>query len=338
MQMLGWFQILLKKIKKMKEFPLRLSFSSMNTLQECERKFQLEKLLAQPVDKEESVHFSFGKGYGAGVQAYLVTRNKEYSLFQCWLNYSPVIEDDKKNQWSCLNALEKSFRALDNLLNEYEVAIFDNKPAVELSFRLNINETKYFVGHIDVVLKNRFSGKYFVMEIKSTGLQLLDLKPLYQHSGQALGYSIALDTIVGKELSNYGILYFVLQLPAWNAIDKRAVKTHVLPFTKTLVDRLNWFVSLGLDVQHLEAMQAINIFPKRHSACMRFNRVCPHFGTCSLQNFDIPKKFEEDPIDYQFTFELDDLIQNHVDRIALLTENKKTMISLESTTTVKEVA
>ena len=293
---------------------LRLSYSSLNLLHECERKFQIEKLLAGPEDKEESAHFSFGKAVGAGVATYLVTRNKDQALFQCWLAYWPVVESDAKSQVTAAAAMMGAFNALDSLLVLYEVAEFNGQPAVELSFKLDINSTKYFVGHIDVVLRHKVTGKYFILEVKTTALQLLDLKAAYANSGQALGYSIALDKIVGEKLSTYGVLYFVVQLPSWNAT-QFLCKYHTFEFPKTLVDRLNWFVSLGLDVQHLEAMEQMNIFPKRGNSCIKFNKTCRHFGVCSLQNFDAPKEQKEDPIEYTFTYDLEELIEEHINRI-----------------------
>lgn len=297
--------------------PLRLSYSSLNTLKECERKFQLDKLLATPLQKEESAHFSFGRALGAGVATYLATRNRDLALYECWLNYWPVVEMDTKSQWRALLYLEGAFQNLDTLLGSYEVAEFQGAPAVELSFKLNINEQKYFVGHIDVVLRHRATGKYFVLEVKTTGYQLLDLKPMYMHSGQAVGYSIALDRIVGEQLSTYGVLYFVVQLPHANAVDLKA-KYHVFNFPKTLVDRLNWFVTLGLDVQHLEAMEKLNIFPKRGDACLKFGRPCYHFGTCSLQDFDKPRVREPDDTQYTFEYQLEELIEDHINRISQL--------------------
>jgi len=292
-----------------KIIPIRLSHSTLETLNNCERKFQLDKLL-QGGRKDESEHTVFGRAYGVGIAAYLVSQDSDRALFEAWLAYWPELETEKKNIPRLMAALEASFVAADTLLMEYEVATFNDKPAVELSFRLNINERYYFVGYIDLVLRNRFTGIYYVLDAKHTGLQLYDLEPLYKHSGQTLGYSVALDRIVGSELSSYGVLYFVAQLGK----DFKA-KTHVLPFAKTLLDRLNWFVTLGMDVKHLEMMAELNIYPKRHNGCLRFNKPCIYFGTCHLHSLDTPKVQEEDTIEYDFVYDLDDLIESHLDRI-----------------------
>lgn len=295
------------------QHPLRLSHTSLELLHTCERKFQLEKLLISEVERGESAHLIFGKAWGAGVQSYLVHQDRDRAIFDCWLAYWPEEEiEGKKSEARALIALMRSFLALDTLLLEYELVSFQDKPAIELSFRLDIDEGYYFVGYIDAVLRNRFSGTYVVFEAKTTGLNLLDTSPLYKNSGQALGYSIALDQIVGQEVSDYGVLYFVCQLGK----DLDQAKIYPLVFDKTLLDRFNWFLTLGLDVKHLKEMAELNVYPKRGDSCLQFMRPCPHFGICHLHAFDRLKKIEKDEIEYQFTYQLDDVITNHLQRMS----------------------
>lgn len=292
--------------------PIRLSYSSLETLNVCERKFQIEKLLVNDFQKEESAHTLFGKAFGAGVQSYFQHQDQDKALFDCWINYYPEEEiEGKKTVMRSLIALQKCFPSLDNLLMEYELVSFEGKPAVELSFRLDIDEEYYFVGYVDLVLRHRFTGQYVVLDIKTTGLNLLDLSPLYKNSGQALGYSITLDQIVGHELSEYGVIYLVAQLGKTLA----DCKLHTYPFDKSLLDRLNWFITLGLDVERLKRMHQLNSFPMRGSSCLQYMRPCRHFGTCNLKVFDRPKEPEEDLIDYQFIYQLDDVIEDHLRRI-----------------------
>lgn len=295
---------------------LRLSFSSLEQLNSCERKFQLEKLLSNP-KREDSVHLWFGRAFGAGVAEYLSTGSKDRALFVAWMEYDSSLEKDRKSKYSCIYYLLQSFSHLETLLQTFEVPEFHGKPAVELSFRLNINAEKYFVGHIDVVLRHKVTGIYYVLEVKTTSSRLLDLDPEYRHSVQTVGYSTALDAIVGKKLSSYGVVYFVCQMPQWNAVENIA-KFHTMPYIKTLTDRLEWFVQLGMDVQRIEQMEQLNIFPRRSKSCTAYGRVCPHFGTCHLKNYDIPAPFEPDEIQYQYTFDLEEIIADHIERISNL--------------------
>jgi len=263
------------------------------------------------MEKEETEHLSFGKAYGVGVASYLMYQDPDRALFDAWLAYWPQIETEKKNQPKCFNAIQASFAYLDTLLQDYELVSFNGKPAAELSFRLDIDDGYYFVGHIDAILRHRYSGQHVVLECKHTGSELHDIDPLYKNSGQAVGYSIALDQIVGHELSSYGVLYFVAQIGRGFT-----PKISTLVYDKTLHDRLNWFITLGLDVKHLKEIRTLGIFPMRGQACMSFNRPCSAFGTCNLFSQDIPKEIEQDDIEYQFTYKLDDLIQNHIKRIS----------------------
>ena len=290
---------------------IRLSHSAMEGFLLCERKFQLDRLLVGAPAKEEYATTVFGKSFGVGVASYLIHQDADKALYEAWLAYFPVLEEKMRSEMSALFCLIAAFPKLDNLLLDWEVAIFQGKPAVELSFRLNINETCYYVGYVDVVLRNRWTGKYAIFEVKTTGLGLVDLDPLYKNSGQALGYSIVLDKIAGEEEAEYDVIYFAAQLNSKTPFD---VRIHTLPYPKTLRDRLDWFITLGMDVQRLEQMLEYDIFPKRGGSCLQYMRPCPHLGTCNLRALDQYKEFEEDTIPYQFIYQLDDIIADHIKR------------------------
>ena len=139
-----------------KVIPIRLSHSTLETFNRCERLFQLEKLLATDSVREESEHLSLGSAFGVGVASYLVHQDKVKALYDTWLAYWPEIETDKKSVPHVILAMEKSFPVLDTLLRDYEVLTFNGKPAVELSFRINVTEKYYFVGYIDCRNTGRF--------------------------------------------------------------------------------------------------------------------------------------------------------------------------------------
>lgn len=297
-----------------KIIPIRLSHSALDTLQECERKFQLSRLLVDPNTKEESEHTVFGRAYGVGVATYMTMQDSDQAIFQAYLAYWPEIESDKKNQAMMVGALLSAFPILDTLLMEYEIAFFNGRPAVELSFRLDITDELYFVGYIDLVLRNRSTGIYSVWDAKSTGLQLLDLSPLYQYSGQVLGYSVALDRIVGEPVASYDVGFIVAQL---DSRTQKAKKTHLMTWSKSLMDRLKWFLTLAMDAKRIEQMQETGHWPMRAHSCLSYNRPCRYFGTCHLHSLDVEREREEDKIKYDFHYKLDDLIQDHIARMPL---------------------
>lgn len=298
---------------------IRLSHSAIDTFLTCERMFQLDRLLVGASDKQDYPATVFGKSFGEGVSTYLLTQDQDLALFAAWKAYTPILEDDKRTEEIALNLLMAAFPTMDSMLLDWEVASFNNKPAVELSFRLNnlgsdnSGHNIYFVGYVDVVLRNKWTGRYAILENKTTGLGLHDIDPLYKNSGQALGYSIVLDKIAGEKNSEYDVLYLVGQLNSRTS-GGFAPTIHLKEYPKTLQNRLNWFISLGMDVNRLEQMLELSVFPLRGGSCLQYMRPCRHFGTCSMQALDEYKVIEEDKIDYQFVYDLKELIEDHIHR------------------------
>lgn len=290
--------------------PLRLSYSTFNLLHGCERKFQLIKLLKSDEQDTEAPQFSYGHCFGDGVAEYLKTGDMDWAVYSAWMSYWPIMEDMKRSQWLAINAVIQAKDKLDRIRKEWEVATFNGKPAAELSFRLNINDWCYFVGYIDAVLKHKATGHYAVLEVKHTTSILNDLLPLYKNSGQALGYSIVLDKIANQPLGEYALFYFVGQMKK-----PHEPLYHTFEWKKSLLDRLNWFLTLGMDVERLQRMIELGLFPMRGGHCISYNKVCPFFGTCGLHSFDTPATRDPDTTPYQFTYSLDEIIADHLARV-----------------------
>lgn len=307
------------------EARVRLSNSTMALIRSCERKFQKAKLLRTRAPREESPALSFGKGYGAGVQHYLVLRSSGVAIseaiaaaqYVAWLSYFPSLEDDRRFQERMLELLTKAVPFLEARLEEWEVATFNGKPASELSFNLNISPRYYYVGYIDLVMRHRDSGRYAIVDIKSTSLTAQDLRPYYRNSDQGVGYSIVLDAIVGKELAAFDVSYWATQLPGAKS-ELFNPKHHELTFPYTIKDRFDWFLKLYLDVNYITALEQMTAYPKRGQSCMSYNRVCNFYTECNEVALDEPQVYEPDTIEYDFNFELSDLLANHQARLEKL--------------------
>lgn len=294
--------------------PYRLSESTLNLFNACERKFQLIRMLNTGSSEYTSSPATVrGNALGAGVQMYLLTGDMDRALAAAWLAYWPDLEN--RPELSCartLNNLRAAQAQLDAIRERYEVAVFDGKPAIELSFRLDTHTRWYDVGYIDVVMWDKKLKMFVVFELKTTGYNMLDLRPLYKNSSQALGYSIVLDKIAGSEQNRFGVVYLVIR-------DKRSdpvPDVYLFEFPKTLTDRLRWFVTLGLDIERLERLSALGIFPMRGNSCVRFNRPCQFFGSCHMTSWDDdPRTVPPDTIEYQFRYNLQELIDSHLARV-----------------------
>lgn len=300
--------------------PLRLSFSTNNMLTGCDRKFQLVKLLESKERDDEAPQFPYGHAFGDGAVEYLRTGDMTSALWVAWRAYEPDISDFKRTVWFALNAVEQAKPTLDAIRKDWEIADFGGKPAAELSFKLIVNDWCYFVGYIDAVLRHKRDGHLAVFECKTSTSNLNDLTPMYKNSGQALGYSIVLDRIAEQELGKYSLFYFVGQMKK-----PHQPQYHMYEWKKTLLDRLNWFLTLGLDVERLQRNIELGIFPMRGNHCLSYNRQCEFFGTCNLHSFDVPKVRPPDEVQYQFVYTLDELVKQHLDRLKPVVEEETTL-------------
>jgi hypothetical protein len=251
----------------------------MDVLNRCDREFQIERLLTGQRTRVDSPFFSRGHSFGKGVQIYLLTGDMDLALYHAWLDYYPDLEDPPKvTLIRTLHALLCAQQSLDELRDKYEVVSFKAKPAIELGVRFIIDETYYYVGFIDLVLRNRETGLYCILEVKYTG-SWLDVDGMFMNSGQGISYSICLDQIVGQKLNDYAVLYFICQD---SKPKPQEIQFHIKEYNKTLKQRLTWFVTLGMDVERIKNMSELNILPLRSKSCLRFNKLCPYFGTCQL--------------------------------------------------------
>lgn len=296
--------------------PYRLSDSTMDTLNLCERRFHLDRMVANTERdvqaRQGSPETVRGHAFGVGVQSYMLHGDIDLALYETWQAYWPMLENPPKTfEARTLNNLLACKEIMDKLRSEYRVATFNGQPAVELSFRLNLDERWYYVGYIDLVLQHIQEGTYAVFECKTTGFNHTDLTPLYRYSGQALGYSIILDQIAGAEQTDFTTLYFVCRDHPKNFVPD----IYTFPFKKTLLDRFKWFMTLGMDLNHLNSMMELGMFPMRKKGCVAFGRVCPHFGFCHMTAGDKQREVPTDSNTYQFVYNLQEVIEDHVKRI-----------------------
>jgi len=83
---------------------LRVSYSSLNTLEFCERKFEFSKLYPQRDRAFDSFAADVGKCLHAGYQDYLVHKNLDKALWEMSLQYPYQLEWQQKNDFRSLEA------------------------------------------------------------------------------------------------------------------------------------------------------------------------------------------------------------------------------------------
>lgn len=288
------------------------SYSQRNdSLHDCPRKYQILKQPAVTSGFDiTNVDFIFGHSVGAGIQTYLATRSRDAALFSAFLAWTTDLDYETeqskkkgKSSWLAFIAVEKFIYWWElEMANEWEIAEFNGKKATELTFIIDCENGYYHAGHIDVILRHRRTGRYLVLEIKTTAIRNVD-EAQYGNSEQPLGYSLVLDTIV-KDLNatnSFEVLYLIY------SSTQRALIS--LPFTKNRSERIEWVQDLLLDHASISTYRKIGFFPKRGKACWTFSHRCAFYGMCDLAPYKRTDNFKvfdrsrmelPEPVDFEF--------------------------------------
>ena len=288
------------------------SHSTSERLVTCERKFSCSKLEQNnPISDEiksleGNIDFAFGRAVETGIQASLLNHSKEkifFDMFMAWdcklmqqhpRNYAKTFTD------ACI-AIDKFELIKRELMQGWEIAMFNGKPAIELSLLVDLENGYYYVGHADIILFHPILKRYRVLEIKTTASK--NVHPaMYKNSGQATGYSVFLDEIARDvELtSTFEVFYLVwpTSVGFWTPYE----------FVKSRSARADWLNTVLLDISRIGTYRKLNFFPKRGNACYDFYRPCQYLDSCDLDPtaFNPSGKFavitEEDLAKHEFDF------------------------------------
>lgn len=286
------------------------SYSQRSVLHECARKFQILKTpsVGNGDGAISNLDFTFGHSVGAGIQTYLATRSKDAALFAAFLAWNAELDAElpKKGKSSALAhlAVEKFIYWWEGgMANDWELAVFNDRPATELTFFLDCENGYYHAGHIDAILRNKNTGRYLVLEIKTTAIRNVD-EAQYGNSEQPLGYSLILDKIAHslQETASFEVLYLI-----YSSTQRELLP---MPFTKSRTERIEWLQDLLLDHTTINTYTQLGFFPMRGEACWSFGGRCPHYGVCNLRAYKNKTEFRwldaktmelPEKVDFQFS-------------------------------------
>lgn len=294
----------------------QLSYSSLLTLHQCPRKFQLNRLRTThrtEVDDKSNITFAFGHVVGEGIQNILEGKSETEVIFKAFLGWhADLAASDpkgKKSFWSAAYAILK-FASLYSagFLDEYELVYYNGKPACELSFSILFPGGFRLRGFVDAVLRHKESGKIVVLECKTTSLTNLN-PATYKNSSQAIGYSVVLDVLF-PDISSYEVIYLVYQTGSQEYTP--------IPFIKSYHQRALWIRELLLDIEMIEVYENAEVYPMHGESCTSFGRDCEYFNTCTLSTGYLTKPCtpeEEDKTKYQIELSLTDLLDSQLSKI-----------------------
>lgn len=252
------------------------SYSMDEVFFACPRKYAIKKMQADAGTHERinSATFAFGHAVGAGVACYDETLDMRQAVLAAFLAWDiDLLESEFKNNKRTGKSFHEAIWALyvykqfveeETDLGEYDVV------KSEATIVVDFEDGHYYVGHIDELLKNRYTGKYRVKENKTTGFGNID-PALYSNSEQALSYAVVIDMLGGQD---YEVLYTIYSSAAQQWIQ--------FPFVKTAHKKAEWLQDQLLVHQQRDDYAASNFFPKRGKACFSFMRRCEFYEDCDL--------------------------------------------------------
>lgn len=288
----------------------------------CERKFACGKLEQnQPIQIDDietiagNIDFAFGKAIETGVQSALLNHPKSKIFFDMFLAWDmPLMTQHprgyEKTFTDAVIAIDQFLYIKDQLMQGWEIAMFNGKPAIELAMLIDLENGYYYVGHADIILFHPMLKQYRVLEIKTTGSKTVH-EAMYKNSTQSTGYSVFLDEIAKDvELtSTFEVFYLVYptSIGFWKLFN----------FTKSRSSRAAWLNTLLLDIHRIANYRQVNFWPKRGSACFDFYRPCQYLDRCDLDpksfnpsgDFAIITEDELNQHEFDFKFKLSDILR-----------------------------
>lgn len=292
-----------------------LSFSSLLRLHSCPRAYQLDKLNAEKeyhdYDGSQSLTFAFGHAVGNGIQMLLANDPMDKVIWQTFSSWSVDLElrnmKQNKDFYKAIIALQKFEGIVSSYFHEYELVYYEDKPAVELSFSIELPDGFKFRGYVDAVLRHKITGEIVVLECKTSSANTLNAAQ-YKNSSQAIGYSVVLD-VIAPEVSSYRVFYLPYKT--------KSGEFEVFTFPKSYLQRALWIQELLLDVETIKMYENADVYPMRGESCFSFYRECDYYNTCTLSNKHMTTPLTEEELEkfllkektsYQIKLTIQDLI------------------------------
>lgn len=262
-----------------------LSYSSLLTLHSCPRKFELDRLKATEdelnpeAEMNQNLTFAFGHMVGEGMQQVLMGMSEDAILWDQYCKWYVDLEAHNPKQaksfYLGVVAIQRfiSLREL-GLLSDWEILVYNGKPAVELAFRIRFPDGFTMRGSLDAVLKHKVTGEIMVFEGKTTSLASLN-PTSYKNSAQGVGYSVILD-VIAPNISSYLVNYCVYLT--------KAMTYEILQLPKSYLQRATWIQELLLDVEMIKLYASHGVYPTRGESCTNWGRDCEYLTQCGLNN------------------------------------------------------
>src|SRR6266581_760734 len=156
-----------------------VSYSTFGNLHTCERKFALKKLTQASVSESgeylpyTNIDFAFGKAIESGIQSSFLKKSRQEIFFDMFLAWDMPLNAGHPKGYAksfvdATIAIDQFLLIKETIFPGWELAWFNDKPAIELAMLIDLETGHFYVGHADVILYHPTERRYRVLEIKTT--------------------------------------------------------------------------------------------------------------------------------------------------------------------------
>jgi hypothetical protein len=271
--------------------PKATSYSRLQEFDECPRKWYIKNALGYSGDVVTThTNFAYGHAVATGIQ-HLIEKPEEFgiAIVKAMMQWNlPFWQEDtkkKKSIWFVIEVVRRFHTLINsqyaNPFKNFELAWFEKDgkqiPAVELTFLVHLPKGYSYEGHIDLVLREKGTHNYVVLELKTTSFT--NLSPaIYQNSIQALGYAIVLDQIAKdtRQVSAYSVFYWVVK--------SSALEFQPFVFPKNFSKRIGFINHLLAKIEIMELYRELGYYPMHGQSCYSFFSDCELLNTCEMSD------------------------------------------------------
>lgn len=271
---------------------LRVSYSSLNLWQSCNRKFELTKLYPRRARDPDQFAADVGKSLHRGYQDYLIHQDLDSALWQTMLSYPYREEFGQSNDYRSAEAALVTLEEMcaEGAMSEWELMTIRKPdgevvPAVEVPFELRLNGITLpdgrglaFTGFMDGAMRHLGHGAIRTLDIKTHRRAREDAWAKYKFDSQQVPYGICLEHIQGNPVEAFEVLYLDCY------IDIAEPRVHLYPIMKDSTDIQEWLVNTVLKAQQIQRAMEMDYFPRTDGGCLSWNRPCWYLDVCESRD------------------------------------------------------
>lgn len=281
---------------------LKVSYSSLNLLDTCMRKFEFNKLYPRRARDPDQFAADVGSALHHGYQHYLTHGDEDAATWQLMLDYPYIGEfsqrTDDRSLEACISTLDEMMHY--GKMEEWELMTIKRPPtdeeresgldgvivpAIEVPFELRLKGIDLpdgrgiaFTGFMDAAMRHRVTDRVRTMDIKTNRRTMEDATPKYKFDGQQIPYGIVLEHIVGNRVEEFEVLYLDCY------VDLVAPRVQLYPFRKDSSDIQDWLINTVLAAQRIQRSMEMDYFPRTNGGCMSWNRPCYFLDICEIRD------------------------------------------------------